>query len=259
MSSRPPVHTYTPHTQAEAFEVPWGRAPSYFIGVLTAYVWYEKKQRFPTYKVGAGVWTAIVAAISVLLLAIMYGPVSGSDGVTTCILAKANCGSGWDRSLKILIASCARPAWAMGVAVMSLLCFNGQGFWVNSLLSAPIMAPFSFLSYTVYLVHYTVLNFYMASLTGRIRWDFFEFVVTYLGLTMFSHCLALFVALLVEKPAMKLQKLYLDKPAPKPSAAGAGGNGGVAMDGNGKVIAGGSITKRPRVIELPNAKYMNMN
>ena len=58
---------------------------------------------------------------------------------------------------------------------------------------------------------------------------------------------------------MKLQKLYLDKPAPKPSAAGAAGNGGVAMDGNGKVIAGGSITKRPRVIELPNAKYMNMN
>ncbi len=201
-----------------------------------------------------------MAAVSVLLLAIMYGPVSGSNGITTCILTKNNCGSGWDRSLKILIAACARPAWALGVAVLSLLCFNGQGFWVNSLLSAPIMAPFSFLSYTVYLVHYTVLNFYMASLTGRIRWDFFEFVVTYLGLTMFSHCLALFVALLVEKPAMKLQKLYLDKPvAPKPLAAGAGGNGGVAIDGNCKVVAGGSITKRPRVIELPNAKYMNMN
>ena len=167
----------------------------------------------------------------------------------------------------MLIASCARPAWALGVAMVSLLCFNGQGFWVNSFLSAPIMAPFSFLSYTVYLVHYTVLNFYMASLTNRIRWDFFEFVCTYLGLMMFSHCLALFVALLVEKPAMKLQKLYLDggekkKPAAATGARASssfsvqgGGAGGPTVDVS-KAAKGG---KRPRVIELPNAKYMNMD
>jgi peptidoglycan/LPS O-acetylase OafA/YrhL len=206
------------------------------------------------------VWTGIVGAVLALLLAVMYGPVSGSAGVTPCILVTEDCGSSWGTPIKVLIASCARPAWAIGVAAVSLLCFNGQGFWVNSLLSAPIMAPFSFLSYTVYLVHYTVLNFYMASLTGRIRWDFFEFVVTYLGLTMFSHCLALFVALLVEKPAIKLQKLYLDKPtAPKSLAAGMGGNKGVTIDGNDKIVAGVSIVKPSRVIELPNAKYLNKN
>ncbi|GAB5037765.1 nose resistant to fluoxetine protein 6-like [Nannochloropsis oceanica] len=237
--------------QVGSFEVPWGRAPSYFIGILTAYIWYEKKQHFPTYKVGAGVWTGIVGAVLALLLAIMYGPVTGSAGVTPCILVTEDCGSSWSTTIKVLIASCARPAWAIGVAAVSLLCFNGQGFWVNSLLSAPIMAPFSFLSYTVYLVHYTVLNFYMASLTGRIRWDFFEFVVTYLGLTMFSHCLALFVALLVEKPAIKLQKLYLDKPTAK--------MGGNNIGGNEKIVADGSIIKPSRVIELPNAKYLDKN
>ncbi len=113
---------------------------------------------------------------------------------------------------QVLIAALARPAWALGVAIVSYLCFNGQGklppspshsfpihaaagvllhktkknppppktttgYWVNSFLSAPAFAPLSFLSYTVYLTHYTVLNLYMASLTGRVRWDFFEFVV----------------------------------------------------------------------------------
>ncbi|EWM24774.1 Acyltransferase 3, partial [Nannochloropsis gaditana] len=244
------VHEWSPNMwdgdaaaryQMGAFELPWTRAPSYYIGILTAYVWYEKKKHYPDFKLGAGLWTAVVALTASLLLAIMYGPVTGSHGVRACILTEGECGSDWPEIVKVLLAACARPGWALGVAVISLLCFNGQGFWVNSILSAPIMAPFSFLSFTVYLVHFTVLNFYMASLTSRIRWDFFEFVVTYLGITMFSLCLAVFVAVLVEKPCMKLQKLYFDKPSR--TSQGDGGKPGKA-------------SKRPRVIELPNAKYL---
>jgi len=83
------------------------------------------------------------------------------------------------------------------------------------------MAPFSFLSYTVYLTHFIILTFYMSELTARVRWEFFDFVVVYLGLTATSHLLGLFVSLLVEKPAMKLQKFYLEySPAKKvPSAS----------------------------------------
>lgn len=94
---------------------------------------------------------------------------------------------------------------------------------INHFLSGCIWAPLSFLSYTTYLVHYTVLTWYMANLTARIQWDFFEFITTYLGLTALSHILAIVVALLVEKPCMKLQKAYLEpKPVKKapPTTAG---------------------------------------
>lgn len=93
------------------------------------------------------------------------------------------------------------------------------GGLVNKFLSAPIFSPFSFLSYSTYLTHFTILTYYMASLTARYRWEWFDFIVVYLGLTAYSHLLGLFVSLLVEKPAMKLQKHYLEF-NPKKKAAG---------------------------------------
>lgn len=89
---------------------------------------------------------------------------------------------------------------------------------MNHILSSAIWSPFSFLSYTVYLVHYTVLNFYMANLTQRIHWEFFEFVVIYLGITAMAHIYATVVAVLVEKPAMKLQKAWFEPAAAKKAA-----------------------------------------
>lgn len=67
----------------------------------------------------------------------------------------------------------------------------------------------------------------------------------YLGLMFTSHLLALFVALLVEKPAMKLQRLFLP---PAPAAD-------FAKPTSGK---GSGVVKkeRPRVLERPNEKYM---
>jgi peptidoglycan/LPS O-acetylase OafA/YrhL len=214
----------------EAFSLPYTRCPSYYIGVLTAFLWYEKKRVAPAWKAPTWMVAVVTLLASTLMVAIMYGPTTGSMGVQACIIHRENCGSPWPRMVKVVMSSLARPGWALGIATMCLMCFNGQGGLVNQLLSASIWAPFSFLSYTVYLVHFTVLTFYMSTLTSRLRWDFFDFVVLYLGLTMISHLLALFVAILVEKPAMKLQKYYLE-PAPAKKAAPAAPKATAAVTG----------------------------
>lgn len=66
-----------------------------------------------------------------------------------------------------------------------------------------------------------------------------------------SHVLALVVALLVEKPCMKLQKLFLPAPAPLQKGVNVMGTGAE------KPAAAKPVKKeRPRVFENPNAKYM---
>ena len=75
---------------------------------------------------------------------------------------------------------------------------------------------------------------------------------------MMSHLLALFVALLVEKPAMKLQKLYLESGANKGPGTGVA-DSVVGKDGT-KVAAppaAAAKKERPRVFENPTAKYMH--
>ena len=48
--------------------------------------------------------------------------------------------------------------------------------------------------------------------TLRIRFELFSFVTVFLGLMAVSCAVALLVVLLVEKPFMKLQKLYFETP-----------------------------------------------
>lgn len=111
----------------EAFNKPYTRCPSYYIGILVAFFWYEKKRLYPNYKFPA--WTlrgmSIFAALVMSL--IMYGPASGSKGVTACIIQKTNCGSDWSRATKTAIAGLARPGWTTGLAILCIMCFNGQG------------------------------------------------------------------------------------------------------------------------------------
>jgi len=111
----------------EAFNKPYTRCPSYFIGVLMAFFWYEKKRLYPTYKFPPLLAWSMAIMSAAIMLAIQYGPVTGSEGIQACIILQKNCGSPWDQTIKTLISGLARPAWAFALGLMCLLCFNGQG------------------------------------------------------------------------------------------------------------------------------------
>jgi len=84
------------------------------------------------------------------------------------------------------------------------------GGLIQSFLTYKFWVPLSGLSYTIYLVHYTVLTYWTSQRTLRVRWAMFDFINLFFGLTAISCGLALMVVMLVERPFMKLQKYYLE-------------------------------------------------
>lgn len=214
------------HYREEGFSRPWTRCSSYMIGILFSYYWYEKKQNNPDGKL-LPIQANLLWVAGLFLLAIaMYGPHTGSVDVIPCNLVApgSKCGSGWSPETKAAIIALLRPTWTVGLGFLSVLCWNNQGGFIQKFLGAPAWAPLNTLSFCIYLVHYTVLTYYISQRTLRIRFELFGFLNTFFGLMAVSCALALFVVLLVEKPFMKLQKLYFE-PAAQSKKGAAGGAG----------------------------------
>lgn len=55
-------------------------------------------------------------------------------------------------------SSLSHSAWAMSLAWIVIACSAGYGGYVNTLLSAPIIYPFSRVTYCAYLVHPIVIR-----------------------------------------------------------------------------------------------------
>jgi peptidoglycan/LPS O-acetylase OafA/YrhL len=173
-----------------------------------------KKQAIKDYKYYTPVQRTLIlfAGLGILAL-VMYGPATGTVATEPCIpgMLTPTCGADWDRLTRVMLATLARPAWAVGLALICVLCWNGQGGLINSFLSAPIWAPISFLTYTAYLTHYTVLTYYMSVVTERVYFTGFTFTLQFIGLSVFSFVTALVLSLMIEKPFMKIQREYLEK------------------------------------------------
>jgi peptidoglycan/LPS O-acetylase OafA/YrhL len=201
---------FTSYT-SEGYQKPWNRWGPYMIGILFAFIWYEKKMNYPDFKF-SDTSVLLLASLSALLLALAcYGPLTGTIGKSICIYGEENtdCGSGYSEATKAAIIVLCRPTWALGVAIMCVLCFNNQGGFVQRLLTLSLWKPLAALSFTVYLVHYTVLTFYISDTSTRIHISFFDWVNIFFGISVISAILALVAVLLVEKPFMKLQKMYI--------------------------------------------------
>ena len=55
-------------------------------------------------------------------------------------------------------SSLSHSAWAMSLAWIVIACSAGYGGYVNTLLSAPVIYPFSRVTYCAYLVHPIVIR-----------------------------------------------------------------------------------------------------
>lgn len=56
-------------------------------------------------------------------------------------------------------SSLSHTAWAMSLAWIVVACSSGYGGYVNTILSAPIIYPFSRVTYCAYLVHPIAIRF----------------------------------------------------------------------------------------------------
>eukprot|EP00903_Cladosiphon_okamuranus_P009785 g9302.t1 len=223
------------------FAAPWARCPPYLLGILCGMVWHarfrgrvgsdgagdatggdstrggvgggglEVEGEANSGVGGAGVRRrrkreAMVTALVVLagltsaaLMAfLVYGTYWAYQDMSESRL------SPWQDHLYLAFS---RPAWALGVALMCLLCFCGHGGVVDWLLTHPGWTTPSRLTYCAYLFHTGLLTVLYGSRDVATELTSLEYAVTYMGVVLGTFAGATLLHLLVEAPFRNLESL----------------------------------------------------
>ena len=192
-----------------AYTKPHFRFPPYGIGIAVGMLRIWQRRSFPRWKMSR-MWAAIGMAFACALMLFLMLPASWSAYQNRpCTFLETqgeHCGSGWSVQWLAVYNSFTKPAWALGLGIITLLCCNGQGFFISRFLSHRVWGPPAKLSFGVYLLHVTVLNLYVLSKTQKMRYSHFDFTFTFLAVIFMSFMLALFVAVFIESPACRISK-----------------------------------------------------
>ena len=187
------------------YVVPWCRFQPYIVGIILGYVLHRMRDQ-PKLKLNPyfSIWIwGITGAIGASVIYGLYP--YAADYVDIGILDPTY--EVAPRTLSAFYNGFHRLAWSVCVAWVVLACTKGAGGTINSILSWPCWIPLANLSYCIYLVHLSVIN-YMASL--------FTFSVTYthilgvyfvLGILCFSIFVAFIFAVIFELPIAHLERL----------------------------------------------------
>ncbi|CAN0225243.1 unnamed protein product, partial [Phaeothamnion confervicola] len=125
---------------------PWCRAPAYLIGLLAAFCWDSagmQDEAAASIRLPEAGALGLAAAWLLLLGSTCYGGYWMYQDIP----------SGLPQWVLTLYLSLSKPAWAAGLAALSLLCAAGRGGFAGWLLSRPFWAPLSRLNYSMYLAH----------------------------------------------------------------------------------------------------------
>ena len=148
-----------------------------------------------------------------LILVSIYGGYWGNKQAP-CYLydsSLTDCGSEIPDALRAFKVGFNRPAFVVGVACLSMICFNGQGGLVQGVLEAKVWLPISLVSYAMYLVHPAILTLKMASQPSQSYISYYLYILEYLGVGLLAFSVAVVISVSVEQPFGKLQKKYMWK------------------------------------------------
>ncbi|XP_033213058.1 nose resistant to fluoxetine protein 6-like [Belonocnema kinseyi] len=117
----------------------------------------------------------------------------------------------YDALFESILASFARTIWSAGVAWIIYICHHGYGGILNMFLSFPIFLPISRISYSIYLLHFVVLN--LKSGAMRLPGYFSDFTVFegFLGDVSLCIFLSFFFCIVFESPILILEKMVFGK------------------------------------------------
>ena len=191
---------------------PFFRASPYIIGFIAAQLWHEKSRLWPNFGLRYKAST-FISLLSVAIMAIL--PFWGISGYhkRPCLSYESpfvnnDCGSGSSRIDLALYISFMRPIWGLGLAMLSLLSFNGQfnALGASSLLEWSGWNPISKLSFGMYLLHPLVGNLCLLGKTSKIRYSNIEMISAFASVSTLTFFLALVVGILVEWPLSKITR-----------------------------------------------------
>ncbi|XP_052737109.1 nose resistant to fluoxetine protein 6-like [Bicyclus anynana] len=185
-----------PFTQFDKiYDKPWTRLGPYLVGMATGWILFKTNLKIKMGMVWACVGWAVCTATFLFLIFGLYK--TELDVVSAAVYSALS-----------------HSLWAACVAWVIIACSTGHGGWVRGLLSAPVLYPFSRVTYCAYLVHPVVLRYVAMHLTHPIHLGELLVFVLFLGLTVISYFLAFVISVAFEAPIVTMLKIL--SPQKKP-------------------------------------------
>ncbi|XP_064214043.1 nose resistant to fluoxetine protein 6-like [Tribolium castaneum] len=182
----------------------YARFGPYVIGMLAGYFLYKIKTN--KIKVHLKAWQVITLWLVFI------------TGLVACVWAgyplnKATEEDRWGNSMFLAFN---RPAWAVAVVGVIFLCVSGYGRPIDKFLSWSVFQFLTKLSYSMYLIHFTVIIVRYAVSRNNIKFSNLGMMHAFWGDFMFTLGLSLILCLTFESPIIILEKyLFRTRGSPK--------------------------------------------
>lgn len=186
-----PIDTFAPAYMDNIYGKPYCRIAPFLIGVATAW-WYGARDKS--------------RPMSALTRWILYGV---AFIAMYCPLFLVNVHYPWTDAEGILYSTAGRLSWPIGVAILMYTCFVVPDSFLNRIFAANIWGPFARLTFAAYLSHPIILFTYYLNRDHLLIYTDSDLVFWWLGAIFASYMTAFAIGMLVEKPALNLEKMLL--------------------------------------------------
>ncbi|XP_011506464.1 PREDICTED: nose resistant to fluoxetine protein 6-like isoform X3 [Ceratosolen solmsi marchali] len=174
------------------YDKPWTRLGPYLIGMSVGYFLFKTDCKIKMSK--ATVFLGWLLS-SACLLSLLYGlyevEISPATGAA--------------------YSSLSHSAWALSLAWIVIACSTGYGGYVNDILSAPILYPFSRVTYCAYLVHPIVIRLTAMNMDSPLHLGKDSMVITFFGQVVASYILSFVISISFEAPVVSMLKILSPK------------------------------------------------
>ncbi|XP_046544572.1 nose resistant to fluoxetine protein 6-like [Haliotis rubra] len=182
--------------ETEIYFMPYCRVGVFAIGMALGYLLFKTKCKLNITKVWLTLGWTLAVGVALVCTYITYD--EWTDGQIT-----------WGRSSLLTHEVLYRPAWALCVSWVILVCGSGCGGIVNSILSWEAWIPLGRLTYGAYLLHVMVLTTRHANRRTAYYYNAEYLSYEFLGTWGITYGMAFIFAVLVEAPCLGIEKALL--------------------------------------------------
>lgn len=202
-----------------AYSKPYTRIPTYFVGIVAAWILLNMEERGVTRETG---WVGPVTATVLSILA--WGTLSFLTFIpSTDHGYHKNSWSDQGDFLGFIYLTFSRPLWGICWALVTYLCYYGHAPMIDALLSHRFWTPFARLTYGAYLCHPLVIKLAAGCAVNYYTFSGMDLMYRITGNIVMAYSCSFVVWCTVERPMMtfttamiKSKKKGSDKKSERP-------------------------------------------
>ena len=179
--------------------MPWYRAQPYIMGLIFGYILFKLRNKPLGISKITSLW--IWAFAGLLGALCVYGPYD------TGMFSQVNDGKETSKAVIISYVGLSKLGWSLALGWVILACVKGHGGPINSILSWGLFTPLGRMSYCIYLIHMTVIDYVVSLHSYTITFTQTLAIYYIIAILMVSTGVAYALVMVFEAPFMHMEKL----------------------------------------------------